>query len=549
MRLLCLLFSIPLLIIADDSRRILVVSASSADYIYGAGGTLARYIEDGWRVDVAIFANEEKMSQGLNPAQTRLANMQEARAAAKQLGATDVILMDLKSGELGHVSATEMRSQLFALIRGVRPRLLFIPDPYVHYQEDQDAVFTGNMAEEAWGYSGGGTFGNELTRMGLTPYGAPEVFYYSAYRPYRKGEGGETERAKLVHRDIASKLEHKIHSAELLHLRNRTWLALRGRASDDAAARRHAREYITELAATIGTKHGLTHAEEFNHVAPAGTPAAPQPFTKRQETTQGNVLVVTPSMRDALFAAGGTLARMAAEGRAVFIAVFGNEEKLSLAQGPAETRIANNQEGERAAKMLGVREVINLGHKSGELGMLSSSELRNQVMALTRLYKPEILFFPDWYVHYQDDNDLYRTGRMAEESPYGGSSLFLQEMSYLGFPGAAARQYYFFVPYRPYRKGEGGEGPAIMKQTDISDVLAKKIEAVQQLKTANAAWAAELSTRSGRTLNPDALVREFLTELSATVAAPHQLKHAEEFNHLRPVTGLPAHVREKARKP
>lgn len=549
MRLLCLLFSIPFLIIADDSRRILVVSASSADYIYGAGGTLAQYIEDGWRVDVAIFANEEKMSQGLNPAQTRLVNMQEARAAAKQLGATDVILMDLKSGELGHVSATEMRSQLFALIRGVRPRLLFIPDPYVHYQDDQDAVFTGNMAEEAWGYSGGGTFGNELTRMGLTPYGAPEVFYYSAYRPYRQGEGGETERAKLVHRDIASKLEHKIHSAELLHLRNRTWLALRGRASDDAAARRHAREYITELAATIGAKHGVTHAEEFNHVAPAVTPAAPQPFTKRQETTQGNVLVVTPSMRDVLFAAGGTLARMAAEGRAVFIAVFGNEEKLSLAQGPAETRIANNQEGERAAKMLGVREVINLGHKSGELGMLSSSELRNQVMALTRLYKPEILFFPDWYVHYQDDDDLYRTGRMAEEAPYGGSSLFLQEMSYLGFPGAAARQYYFFVPYRPYRKGEGGEGPAIMKQTDISDVLAKKIEAVQQLKTANAAWAAELSTRSGRTLNPDALVREFLTELSATVAAPHQLRHAEEFNHLRPVTGLPAHVREKARKP
>jgi len=180
--------------------------------------------------------------------------------------------------------------------------------------------------------------------------------------------------------------------------------------------------------------------------------------------------------------------------------------------------------------------------------MLSSSELRNQVMALTRLYKPEILFFPDWYVHYQDDNDLYRTGHMAEESPYGGSSLFLQEMSYLGFPGAAARQYYFFVPYRPYRKREGGEGPAVMKQTDIEGLLAKKIEAIQQLKTANAAWAADLSARSGRRLDPEALVREFLTELAETTAKPHNLRYAEEFNHLRPVTGLPAHVREKAKK-
>jgi len=261
----------------------------------------------------------------------------------------------------------------------------------------------------------------------------------------------------------------------------------------------------------------------------------------------GNVLVVTPSMRDCLLGAGGTLALMAREGRAVFVAVFGNEEKLSTGLGPAETRIANNDEGERAAKVLGFREVINLGHKSGELGHVSSSELRNQVMALTRLHKPEILFFPDWYVHYQDDNDLYRVGRMAEESPYGGSSLFLQEMTYLGFPGTAARQYYFFVPFRPYRSGEGGEGQATMKQVDISGVLKAKIDALLLLKTANAQWASEVSARIGKKVDAGELVRAYVTELAETVGKPHGLRHGEEFNHLRPVPGLPAHVREKAR--
>jgi hypothetical protein len=323
---------------------------------------------------------------------------------------------------------------------------------------------------------------------------------------------------------------------------------LRGKPSGDAEARRHAREYIVEMAATTGKKHGVEFAEEFNHVAPAAPPPTPQPFTRRTENAAGNVLVITPSMRDALFGAGATLAHMAAEGRAVYVAVFSNEEKLSVALGPAETRIANNAEGERAAKLLGVREVINLGHKSGEMGYLSSSELRNQVMALTRLYKPEILFFPDWYVHYQDDNDLYRTGRMAEESPYGGSSLFLHEMSHLGFPGASARQYYFFVPYRPYRKGEGGEGAAVMKQTDISDLLGKKIEAISALETANEAWASLLSRRSGHELKAADLVREFLTELAETIGKPHGMRFAEEFNHLRPVTGIPEHVREKARR-
>jgi LmbE family N-acetylglucosaminyl deacetylase len=262
---------------------------------------------------------------------------------------------------------------------------------------------------------------------------------------------------------------------------------------------------------------------------------------------QGPVLVITASARDAVMGAGGTLALLAQEGRPVYVAVFGNEEKASVEQGPAETRLANNEEGDRALKAIGAKEVMNLGHKSGELGQLSSSELRNQVMALMRLYKPEVLFFPDWYIHYLNDNDIYRVGRMAEEAPYGGGSLFLQEMTYLGYPGAAARQYYFFSPYRPYREKEGGEGQAVMKQVDISRVLEKKLAALAEMKTSNDAWASELNRRSGRKLDPAEHVRTFATEMAETVGSRHKMRYAEEFNHLRPVGGIPAHVRERAK--
>ncbi len=252
----------------------------------------------------------------------------------------------------------------------------------------------------------------------------------------------------------------------------------------------------------------------------------------------GPVLVITPSMRDCLFGAGGTLARMAAEGRAVHVVVFGNEEKASVALGPAETRLANNDEGERAAKALGFKEVLNLGHKSGEMAYISSSEMRNQVMAMMRLYKPETLFFPDWYVHYLVDNDLYRVGRMAEEAPYGGSSLFLQDLTYMGFGGAAAREYYFFTPYRPYRAREGGEGEASMKRVEID--VARKTDAILMLKTANEAWADEVRKRSGRQLATDDLTRAFVEELAGE-------RRMEEFNHLKSRGGLPAHVLERAK--
>src|SRR5688572_4226085 len=116
MRRVLLLSMLCCVLAAQDNRRILVVTASSGDYIVAAGGTLAKRVRDGWRVTVAQFGNDEKFSLGATQAQTRLANVTEGKAAAKLLGITDLVYMDHKSGEIGYVSSTEMRSQLFALI-------------------------------------------------------------------------------------------------------------------------------------------------------------------------------------------------------------------------------------------------------------------------------------------------------------------------------------------------------------------------------------------------------------------------------------------------
>jgi LmbE family N-acetylglucosaminyl deacetylase len=263
----------------------------------------------------------------------------------------------------------------------------------------------------------------------------------------------------------------------------------------------------------------------------------------------GPVLVVTASSRDWILGAGGTVARLAAEGRPVYVLQFGNEEKDSLDMGPAETRLANNEEGERAARLLGIKEVLNLGHKSGEMAYLNSSELRNQVMLMMRVWKPTTMFFPDWYVHYQSDNDVYRVGRMAEEAPYGGGSYFLQEFTYMGIGGYAPREYYFYPVGRPYREGEGGEGTATMKAVDITATLEKKVAALLELKTANSRWAQHArQSRPGASFTDDEFVRAWALELAETTGARRQLRYAEEFNHLGTRSGLPEHVREKAVK-
>ena len=281
---------------AQPGERILVVTADGADWIVGAGATLAQHVLDGYVVTVAQFGNDEKESAGLSQAETRWANVQEAKAAAEWLGVLDWVLLDHKSGELGYVSATEMRKQLFGLIRGLRPAKLYIPDPYVHYQPDWDVWFVGNMAEEAWGYSGGSTFGPELQRIGLPPYAVPEVYYYPVGRPYRPREGGEAA-AKLVAHDISGLLNAKLHALAMLRTRNqqttraaRLRLASAGRsvaslpAFDEKAIQNLVKGWARELAATIGSKHGFAYGEELNHV---GRGAAIPPHALERAVKKG----------------------------------------------------------------------------------------------------------------------------------------------------------------------------------------------------------------------------------------------------------------------
>jgi LmbE family N-acetylglucosaminyl deacetylase len=99
--------------------------------------------------------NDEKNSRGWGPAETIQANTAEAKAAAHLLGAHELLFLGHKAGELGYISSTELREEMFGLIRYFKPRVIFIPDPYIHYDPHRDHFYTGKMAEEAWGYSGG----------------------------------------------------------------------------------------------------------------------------------------------------------------------------------------------------------------------------------------------------------------------------------------------------------------------------------------------------------------------------------------------------------
>jgi LmbE family N-acetylglucosaminyl deacetylase len=274
-------------------------------------------------------------------------------------------------------------------------------------------------------------------------------------------------------------------------------------------------------------------------------------------------VVVTAGGVDYVRATGGTVAKLIDEGYKVYVLQVGTDEKNSVGLGPAESRLASEGDAARAAKALGVTEVFSLNHKSGELGQVSSNELRNQMTVLIRTWRPQKLFFPDPYVHYVAEWDQFFTGRAAEETNYSNSGSFLYEFARAGVKGYGVPETYYYAVGRPYRPGEGGHNGARMEAVDVTKWMARKRAALAEFKTANRAYAEQTRTRlemAGRPLGELREVTErtaaelavaWVDELGSAVGAKYGYSFGEEFNYHGTAPGekrpLPAWVTEKAR--
>lgn len=272
-----------------------------------------------------------------------------------------------------------------------------------------------------------------------------------------------------------------------------------------------------------------------------------------------SVLVITSTPGDYLMAAGGTLALMIEQGYTVNVVQIGNDEKNSIGLSPADTRLANNRESENAARVLGIREVFLLNHKTGELGQVSSNEIRNQLFGLVRHYKPQIIFHPDPWIHYEPDWDHHFAARPAEEFSYGSGRYVGEEFTKMGLAPVGVRETYYYAPYRPYRPGEGGHNAAKFQAIDITKTLNLKVAALQKLETANRRYATHVKQRLDLAGKPSRLlpeinratigelIRAYAEELAETIGKKHGFRYGEEFNYHGAGAALPEHIRERTK--
>jgi LmbE family N-acetylglucosaminyl deacetylase len=118
----------------DKLERALVVVAHPDDIDFGAAGTIATWTDEGIEVTYLLCTNGD--AGGFDPTVPReqIAGIRqdEQRAAAKEVGVTDVRFLNYSDGQLH--PTFELRRDISRVIRQVRPQRLLMQSPEINWE-------------------------------------------------------------------------------------------------------------------------------------------------------------------------------------------------------------------------------------------------------------------------------------------------------------------------------------------------------------------------------------------------------------------------------
>ncbi len=216
--------------------RVLAIGAHPDDVELCCAGTLARYVERGDQVTVAIACNGDSATFDLPPEKLVKLRSREARAAAKSIGA-DLIEMGISDWRLDIDFETKKR---FAdAIREVRPDVVL-----THYHSDYGSDHNNTFVLVRDGALAA-TVPSIRTAHPAIPK-QPAIFMWEPL-------GGYTFQPE-VYVDITKTFDAKLKMLEC-HRSQREWLSRHG-GLDFA-------EYLRVVARYRGIQAGVTHAEGF----------------------------------------------------------------------------------------------------------------------------------------------------------------------------------------------------------------------------------------------------------------------------------------------
>ncbi|MCZ3388197.1 MAG: PIG-L family deacetylase [Actinomycetia bacterium] len=137
----------------SEVERVLVVTAHPDDVDFGASGTLAQWTAQGIAVTLCVVTDGDAGGSDPNVPRSDIPDIRRAeqRAAAALWGASDVVYLGYRDGEL--TVSHDLRRDISRVIRQVRPRRMLIQSPERHWERIQashpDHLAAGEAAMQA----------------------------------------------------------------------------------------------------------------------------------------------------------------------------------------------------------------------------------------------------------------------------------------------------------------------------------------------------------------------------------------------------------------
>lgn len=216
------------------------------------------------------------------------------------------------------------------------------------------------------------------------------------------------------------------------------------------------------------------------------------------------ILVIMAHPDDAEFICGGTMARLAEEGRDIFYVLVTSGNRGSHEPGMTMERLARIREEEqrRAAEALSVRDVMFLGHNDGEVEVTLA--LRQELVYAIRRFQPDVLFTFDPWRPYEIHPDHRNVGTCALDALASARMpMYYPEQLTGDVAQHRIKQVYLFSTNQPNH------------WVDISDYLEKKLEALRR-----------------HTSQVSASVDEIIRQRASLAGVEHGYRYAEAFHHL-----------------
>lgn len=184
-----------------------------------------------------------------------------------------------------------------------------------------------------------------------------------------------------------------------------------------------------------------------------------------------DVMVISPHPDDSEFGAAGTIAKMTREGKSVVYIICTNGDKGTddLSVKPEVLAATRRKEQEKAAHILGVREVVFLDYPDQNIE--DTPEFRKSLVTLIRTYRPDLVITADPYRKYIWHRDHRIVGRVVLDAvfPYARDVWAYPEMVRQGLAPHKVREVWLWAP----------EEEDINFRSDITETFELKLKALR----------------------------------------------------------------------